>query len=153
MVRKIPWRRKWQPTPVLLPGKFHRWRSLVGYSPWGHKESDTTKSLHFHFSLSLSLMAFSQFLLTWSIHVPPVYCALWVVSLSFHQQLISSKTHNQAMTEGTRIAASTETLSRKPFFFRLSKTHALQPDACHPEPKPSTSLPSRTFKFLNLPFT
>ena len=34
-VRKIPWRRKWQPTPVLLPEKFHGWRSLVGYSPWG----------------------------------------------------------------------------------------------------------------------
>ena len=37
---------KWQPTPVLLPGKFHWWRSLVGYSPWGHKESDTTELLH-----------------------------------------------------------------------------------------------------------
>ena len=34
-VGKIPWRRKWQPTPVLLPRKFHGWRSLVGYSPWG----------------------------------------------------------------------------------------------------------------------
>ena len=36
-VRKIPWRRKWQPTPVFLPGKFHGWRSLAGYCPWGHK--------------------------------------------------------------------------------------------------------------------
>ena len=44
-----PWRRKWQPTPVLLPGKSHGWRSLAGYSPWGHKESDTTEQLHFHF--------------------------------------------------------------------------------------------------------
>ena len=49
-VRKIPWRRKLQPTPVLLPGESHGWRSLVGYSPWGHKESDTTEGLHFHFS-------------------------------------------------------------------------------------------------------
>ena len=40
------WRRKWQPTPVFLPGEFHGWRSLVGYSPWGHKESDTTERLH-----------------------------------------------------------------------------------------------------------
>ena len=40
--RKMPWRRKWQPTPVFLPGKSHGQRSLVGYSPWGHKESDTT---------------------------------------------------------------------------------------------------------------
>ena len=42
MVLKIPWRRKWQPTPVFLLGKFHGQRSLVGYNPWGHKESDTT---------------------------------------------------------------------------------------------------------------
>ena len=42
----------WHPTPVLLPGNSHGWRSLVGYSPWGHEESDTTERLHFHFSLS-----------------------------------------------------------------------------------------------------
>ena len=46
------WRRQWHPTPVLLPGKSHGWRSLVGYSPWGRYESDTTEWLHFHFSLS-----------------------------------------------------------------------------------------------------
>ena len=40
--RKIPWIRKWQPTPVFLPGKSHGQRSLVGYSPWGLKELDTT---------------------------------------------------------------------------------------------------------------
>ena len=51
-VWKIPWRRKWQPIPVLLPGKFYGWRSLVGCSPWGHEESDTTERLHFHFPLS-----------------------------------------------------------------------------------------------------
>ena len=45
-VGKIPWRRKWQPTPVLLPGKFHGWRNLVGYSAGGHKELDTTEQLH-----------------------------------------------------------------------------------------------------------
>ena len=48
-VGKIPWRRKWQPTPILLPGKNHGQRSLVGYSPWGHKESDATEQLLFHF--------------------------------------------------------------------------------------------------------
>ena len=42
-VGKISWRRKWQPTPVFLPGKFHGRRSLVGYSPWGRKESKTTE--------------------------------------------------------------------------------------------------------------
>ena len=45
-------RRQWQPTPVLLPGKSHGQRSLVGYSPWGCEELDMTERLHFHFSLS-----------------------------------------------------------------------------------------------------
>ena len=40
---KLIWRRKWQPTPVLLPGKFHGWGSLVGYSPWSRKELDMTE--------------------------------------------------------------------------------------------------------------
>ena len=53
-VRKIPWRRKWQPTPVLLPGESHGRRSLVGYSPRGRKESDTTERLHFHFHFGAS---------------------------------------------------------------------------------------------------
>ena len=46
------WRRQWQPTPVLLPGKSHGWRSLVGFSPWGREELDMTEQLCFHFSLS-----------------------------------------------------------------------------------------------------
>ena len=46
------WRRQWHPTPVLLPGKSHGWRSLVGCSPWGRWGSDMTERLHFHFSLS-----------------------------------------------------------------------------------------------------
>jgi len=41
--RKIPWNRKWQPTPISLPGKFHGQRSLAGYCPCGHKESDITE--------------------------------------------------------------------------------------------------------------
>ena len=45
-VGKTPWRRQWHPTPVLLPWKSHGWRSLVGYSPWGHKELDMTEQLH-----------------------------------------------------------------------------------------------------------
>ena len=48
----IDWRRQWHPTPVLLPGKSHGWRSLVGCSRWGRLESDMTERLHFHFSLS-----------------------------------------------------------------------------------------------------
>ena len=47
---RFPWRRKWQSTPGLLSGKSHGQRSLVGYSPWGCKESDMTERLHyFHY--------------------------------------------------------------------------------------------------------
>ena len=47
-------RRQWHPTPVLLPGKSHGRRSLVGCSPWGRKESDMTERFHFHFSLFMN---------------------------------------------------------------------------------------------------
>ena len=43
LVRKIPWRRKWQLTPVFLPRQSHGQRGLTGYSPWGHKESEATE--------------------------------------------------------------------------------------------------------------
>ena len=59
-VGKIPWRRKWHPTPVILPGKSHGQRGLVGYSPQGLKESDTTERLHF-LSLSLSILLVNLF--------------------------------------------------------------------------------------------
>ena len=49
---RIPWRRKWQSTPVFLPGKSRGQRSLVGCSPWGHKESDTTEWAPAHYALS-----------------------------------------------------------------------------------------------------
>ena len=76
-VGKIPWRRKWQPTPVFLPGKFHRQRSLVDYNPWGCKESDTTEEdTHTHhtappFSFlqhSDSLTSLSRFLISKNSH-------------------------------------------------------------------------------------
>ena len=47
-VRKIPWRKEWLPTPVFFPGEFHEQRNLVGYSPWGCKESDMTEWLPLH---------------------------------------------------------------------------------------------------------
>ena len=53
-VGKIPWRRKWQPTPVFLPGESHGQRSLEGYGPWGRKELNTTKATeHVHTGLPL----------------------------------------------------------------------------------------------------
>ena len=61
-VRKIPWRRKWQPTPVLFPGKFHGWRSLVGYSPWGCRvRHDWVTSLSFLFSFDHEVTYRSKF--------------------------------------------------------------------------------------------
>ena len=48
-VRKIPWRREWQSIPEFLPGEFHGQKSLVGYNPWGHKESDMTEQLRLRF--------------------------------------------------------------------------------------------------------
>ena len=60
-VGKIPWRRKWQPTSVFLPGESHGRRSLVGYSPQGCKELDTTEWLHFHFHFK-PIAAITRFL-------------------------------------------------------------------------------------------
>ena len=72
-IRKIPWRKKWQPTPVFLPGKFNGQRSLIGYSPWDHKELDTTERLN---SSSSFVWAYSIFKLT------ALRCFLWHSLLS-----------------------------------------------------------------------
>ena len=79
-VGKIPWSRKWQPTPVFLPEKFHGQRSLVGYSAWGRKESDTTEHTHTHTGLKsfLSLLV--------SGGISPVFsCFFNLRSCSCHQ--------------------------------------------------------------------
>ena len=60
-------RRQWHPTPVLLPGKSHGWRSLVGRSPCGRKESDKTQRLHFHFPALEKAMATHSSVLAWRI--------------------------------------------------------------------------------------
>ena len=61
-VGKIPWRRKWQPTPVFLPGKAHGQRSLVGSSPWGHKRvgHDLATKQEQHSSLNISYISQSD---------------------------------------------------------------------------------------------
>ena len=82
-VWKIPWRRKWQPTPVLLPGKFHGWRSLIGYSPWGPKESDTTEQLYFHFHFCTKGSLVSLIFLQRSL----VFPILLFFSISLHWSL------------------------------------------------------------------
>ena len=69
MLLGLPQRRQWQPTPVLLPGKSHGWRSLVGCSPWGCEESDTTERLPFtfHFHALEKEMATHSSVLAWRI--------------------------------------------------------------------------------------
>ena len=76
-VRKIHWRRKWQPTPVLLPEKSHGQRSMAGYCPWGCKESNVTEHTHMpymHFSfgqcyflwLSVWVLYLENYVLSWN---------------------------------------------------------------------------------------
>ena len=71
------WRRQWHPTPVLLPGKPHGWRNLVGCSPWGCLESDTTEQLHFQ--VLEKEMATHSSVLAWRIPGTGslVVCCLW----------------------------------------------------------------------------
>ena len=56
---KIPWRKKWQPTPVFLPEEFHGQRSLVGYSPWNRKELDMTKHARTHINVYFFLCIYN----------------------------------------------------------------------------------------------
>ena len=59
---KDPWRKEWLPTPIFLSGEAHGRRSLVGYSPWGHRESDTTEQLNaFSFSLLTIVTALNNY--------------------------------------------------------------------------------------------
>ena len=70
-VRKIPWRRTWQPTPVILPGKSHGQRRLVHYSPWGHKrvrcDLTTKQQLSLKHTLPEKEMAAHSSVLAWRI--------------------------------------------------------------------------------------
>ena len=79
------WRRQWQPTPLLLPGESHGQKSLVGYSPWGCKESDTTKRLHFHFSLSCTGAGNGNPLQYYSLVNPMDGEAWWAAVLGSHR--------------------------------------------------------------------
>ena len=76
-VRKSPWNRKWQPTPVFLLRKFHGQRSLVGYSPWGRKESDTTGHIQ-HTHTQWVRFGFSS---QWTQHFREICSESWPISL------------------------------------------------------------------------
>ena len=60
-IHQIPWRREWLLTTVFLPGEFHEQRSLVGYSPWGFKELDTTEGLIFFFNVVLYCLQYTTY--------------------------------------------------------------------------------------------
>ena len=95
-VWKIPWRRRWQPTPVLLPGKSHGQRSLVGYSLWGLKESDTTEQLHFFFHF---LLLEGPYSVLCSLMI--AFESIWEVCASRPLNILVSKT----LTHGLKEAA------------------------------------------------
>ena len=79
-VGKIPCRRKWQPTPALLPGKSHGQKSLVGYSSWGRKKSDTTERLTHTYSAG----EVSRPRPGWVLYLWLIYCTLsWNVGWIF----------------------------------------------------------------------
>ena len=101
-----PWRRKWQPTPVLLPGKFHGQRSLVGYSPWDRKESNTTERLHFtsftqhkwnqmpshSISVNLYSLRLSQNLFNLTVYETCLYvCNIYCMTLNMLQHIKNFK--------------------------------------------------------------
>ena len=106
-VRKIPWRRKWPPTPVSLPGKSHGQRSLVGYSPWGCKELDTTEQVHMH---NLFGHFFSKFF--WGIYLRVgflgckviLHLHFWRMEISlFHQMRASIKIQTSSKEHSARL--------------------------------------------------
>ena len=78
-------RRRWHPTPVLLPGKSRGWRSPVGCSPWGRSESDRTERLHFHFSLSCIGAGNGNPLQCSCLENPRDGGAWWAVSMGLHR--------------------------------------------------------------------
>ena len=81
-VRKVSWSRKWQLTPVFLPGKFHAQRILVGYSPWGLKELVGHDWVH-------TYTLFFFFLEKWLLHLDWSHCILHRVRLQYHQHIIA----------------------------------------------------------------
>ena len=81
-VRKIPWRRKWQPGLIFLPGESHGERSLVGYSPWDHQESDTTERLTLSCTKHSLPFTESFFLPLFTWRLRRRFCSCWWSSLS-----------------------------------------------------------------------
>ena len=98
-VGKIPWRRAWQPTPVFLPGEFHGQSSLVGYNPWGRKESDTTEQLSTEHVPSMPAILKGFFFFNHKWIVKSVYWIFWVDQIIFIIQLVSMVFHIDWFTD------------------------------------------------------
>ena len=85
----IPWRREWQFTPVFLPGESHGQKSLAGYSPWGHKESDTTEvteqaRTHIQHSIKSENTAVENRYSIFDTRIPPNVVISCLILLLFH---------------------------------------------------------------------
>ena len=94
-VRKIPWRRKWQPTPVCLPGKSHGQRSLAGYCPWGWKESDTTQRLNNNNKITNLKKSYPYFSTSlWNFNIMFNSYMFWNIPPKTHMQWEKSSVYN-----------------------------------------------------------
>ena len=82
-VRTAPWSRKWQPTPISLPGKFHGQRSLVGYHPWGHKESDMAEQLSMQALIHIIYVSTTSFIYSSGDEHLVYFCVLAIVNNAF----------------------------------------------------------------------
>ena len=85
LLGKIPWRRKWQPTLVFLPGESHGQRRLAGYSAWGHKKSETAEQL----STAHTYKVYSYFLSNWSFM--PYFVIIFVIEIANTFHIIGKK--------------------------------------------------------------
>ena len=92
MVGKIPWRRKWQPTPVFLPGESRGQRSLRGYSPWGCKKSDTTEQLILFYFYFVQITFVPHSSPTAGVQFNGFYCTVLLCSQSCATIITNSRT-------------------------------------------------------------
>ena len=102
----LEWRRQWQPTPVLLPGKSHGQRSLVGCSPWGHEESDTTERLR---RVAAKLTKITLLSTTFSYHIGRARCFTclsYLVGLSERSSLSVLHTPDPGLKESQEMWAT-----------------------------------------------
>ena len=98
-IRKIPWSRKWQPTPVFLPGKSHGQTSLEGYSPWGRKESNMTEHAHTHTFL-MPIIIWWDFPRGSLVKNLPAMLEMWVWSLGREDPLERKQQHSPVFLPG-----------------------------------------------------